>query len=275
VPNVWFVRDLGAKSSARMLDVLLYYCIICRLAFSFPSHSLNPSIVGCDTKQGTTTSTPYPLSPLNLLYSSTTTFPTMGSFLSMSVSSSAIDSSAWLHFLAGALVPTVAWFFLRRPASVTGATVDNMEDDDEFDDDDDDEDGSPETNISSSPKDWGPQDAPYKMVLCINLELGMGKGKMAAQCGHATLGAYKRAMKRCPNAVKWWERMGCAKIAVKCPTELEMHSVFELAVAKDIPLYMVEDAGRTQIAAGSRTVLGLGPAPTHVFEGVTSHLKLM
>ena len=44
---------------------------------------------------------------------------------------------------------------------------------------------------------------------------------------------------------------------------------------KGIPYCLIEDAGRTQIAAGSRTVLGLGPAPVRCFEGVTSHLKLM
>lgn len=35
------------------------------------------------------------------------------------------------------------------------------------------------------------------------------------------------------------------------------------------------DAGHTQIAAGSRTVLALGPAPNWAFEGISSHLKLM
>ncbi|CAM9938502.1 unnamed protein product [Ectocarpus sp. 8 AP-2014] len=35
------------------------------------------------------------------------------------------------------------------------------------------------------------------------------------------------------------------------------------------------DAGHTQIAAGSRTVLALGPAPVWAFEGISSHLKLM
>jgi peptidyl-tRNA hydrolase len=41
-----------------------------------------------------------------------------------------------------------------------------------------------------------------------------------------------------------------------------------------MPVYLVEDAGRTQIAAGSRTVLGIF-GPVAVFEGVTDHLKLM
>lgn len=103
----------------------------------------------------------------------------------------------------------------------------------------------------------------------------MGKGKIAAQCCHAAVGCYKRAKKQCPRAVQAWEHTGCAKIALKCPTQDEMESIAVAAVEKDIPAYLVEDAGRTQIAAGSRTVLGLGPAPASVFEGVTSHLKLM
>ena len=78
-----------------------------------------------------------------------------------------------------------------------------------------------------------------------------------------------------PGGVKAWEYTGCAKIAVKCPTEAEMEEIRSKAVQAGIPCYLVEDAGRTQIAAGSRTVVGLGPAPVKVFEGITSHLKLM
>lgn len=122
---------------------------------------------------------------------------------------------------------------------------------------------------------WGYTDAPYKMVLCVNQELTMGKGKMAAQCCHAAVGCYKRASKQCPEGLRAWEVSGCAKIALKCPTQDELELIAARAMERGIPICLVEDAGRTQIAAGSRTVLGLGPAPTHVFEGITSHLKLM
>jgi peptidyl-tRNA hydrolase, PTH2 family len=113
------------------------------------------------------------------------------------------------------------------------------------------------------------------MILLVNMELTMGKGKIAAQVGHAAVGCYKRAQRQCPGGLAAWERTGCAKIALKCPTQDELEQVAILALERDIPLYLVEDAGRTQIAAGSRTVLGLGPAPTHVFEGLTDHFKLM
>ena len=118
------------------------------------------------------------------------------------------------------------------------------------------------------------KDAPYKMVLVINMELKMGKGKIAAQCGHASVGCYKRALKMCPAGLRAWEMTGCAKIALKCPTEEEMHTIYDKALAKGLPMYLVEDAGRTQIAAGSRTVLGI-LGPTYVFDGLTSDLKLM
>jgi PTH2 family peptidyl-tRNA hydrolase len=112
------------------------------------------------------------------------------------------------------------------------------------------------------------------MVLLVNQELTMGKGKMAAQCCHAAVGCYKRAQIQCPKALRAWEYSGCAKIALKCPTQEEMELIAARAHSMDVPLYLVMDAGRTQIAAGSRTVLGLF-GPTSVFQGLTDHLKLM
>ena len=202
--------------------------------------------------------------------------------------------------LAGALVPTVAYLLLRNNLDnnvlsrigfgavqsknvTTKGDDDNNNNDDDCDDDessgqlsldDDDEDDNPPTTGSTLCRDWGMKDAPYKMVLCVNTDLAMGKGKIAAQCCHAAVGCYKRAVKNCPGAIRAWEYTGCAKIAVKCPSIDEMLLIAAKAKSLDIPFYLVEDAGRTQIAPGSKTVLGLF-GPVHVFEGVTDHLKLM
>jgi peptidyl-tRNA hydrolase len=192
------------------------------------------------------------------------------------MASSPTSNSQWLYFLAGALLPSLALLLLRRPQPppppVTTTSKEDDDDDDDSSSDDEDMDGVVEGGPSSK---WGHDDAPYKLVLCVNQELSMGKGKIAAQCCHAAVGCYKRASKQCPQAVKAWEVSGCAKIALKCPTQDELELIAAKAMERDIPIYLVEDAGRTQIAAGSRTVLGLGPAPTWVFEEVTSHLKLM
>jgi peptidyl-tRNA hydrolase len=56
-------------------------------------------------------------------------------------------------------------------------------------------------------------------------------GKIAAQVGHAAVGCYKRAKRQCPSALSAWERTGCAKIAVKCPTEEEMEIIYAKALS--------------------------------------------
>lgn len=118
-------------------------------------------------------------------------------------------------------------------------------------------------------------DAPYKLILCVNNSLGMGKGKIAAQCCHSTLGAYKLAMRYCPSAVRHWEYTGQAKVAVRVDKEEEMFELQSKAMAAGLVTYFIQDEGRTQIAAGSRTVLAIGPAPVHCFLGITDHLKLL
>ncbi|CAD7940566.1 unnamed protein product [Amoebophrya sp. A25] len=116
-----------------------------------------------------------------------------------------------------------------------------------------------------------------KMVLVVRQDLGMQKGKIAAQCGHAVLGAYQKAMssEAGRGRVRQWERFGQAKIALKCNTEEEMQNLERSAKKQGLCTYVVHDAGRTQIAAGSATVLAVGPAPASQVDQVTGGLKLL
>jgi len=57
----------------------------------------------------------------------------------------------------------------------------------------------------------------HKMVFGIRQDLKMAKGKAAAQCCHACLGAYKQAKKKNPDAVRNWSRAGQKKITVTLP----------------------------------------------------------
>jgi peptidyl-tRNA hydrolase len=47
------------------------------------------------------------------------------------------------------------------------------------------------------------------------------------------------------------------------------------AMSLGICARIIHDAGRTQIASGSATVLGVGPAPKSMVDQVTKHLKLL
>ncbi|CAE7232262.1 unnamed protein product [Rhizoctonia solani] len=100
-----------------------------------------------------------------------------------------------------------------------------------------------------------------KLVLVVRTDLGMTKGKVAAQCGHATLACYKALSAANPTLVRHWERFGQPKIALKCDSEEELLLLQATAQSLSLCARSIQDAGRTQIAAGSRTVLGIGPEP--------------
>ncbi|KAH0838577.1 peptidyl-tRNA hydrolase 2 [Lanmaoa asiatica] len=114
-----------------------------------------------------------------------------------------------------------------------------------------------------------------KLVLVVRTDLKMTQGKIAAQCGHATLACYKALMKTNPKLVQHWERTGQAKIALKASSEEELLELEAIAKSLNLCARSILDAGRTQIAAGSRTVLGIGPAPAELINQVTGHLKLL
>ena len=129
-------------------------------------------------------------------------------------------------------------------------------------------------------------DETYKMLMIFNMELyklssktnemkavKMSPGKAAAQSGHATLGAYRRGMRLCPNAVRDWLRIGQMKITVKCPSVQELLELQEQCAAAGLNTYLIRDAGHTEIEPGSRTVLAVGPAPASAMDPLTRHLK--
>ncbi|KAK9463981.1 peptidyl-tRNA hydrolase 2 [Lipomyces oligophaga] len=114
----------------------------------------------------------------------------------------------------------------------------------------------------------------HKMILVVRTDLGMTKGKAAAQCCHAALGCYKRALKRAPNILRIWESHGQPKITLQTKTEEALEIFRAQAESLGITHCLIHDAGRTQIAAGSATVLGLGPAPKSKLDMITGELKL-
>lgn len=115
----------------------------------------------------------------------------------------------------------------------------------------------------------------YKLVLVVRTDLSMGKGKIAAQCGHAAVGAYEKALKLDPDSLKVWKMTGQAKIALKTDSVDEIKQIADNAKKMGLITSLIRDAGRTQIAANSITVLGVGPAPKDVIDKVTGHLKLL
>ncbi|XP_009118990.1 peptidyl-tRNA hydrolase 2, mitochondrial isoform X1 [Brassica rapa] len=114
----------------------------------------------------------------------------------------------------------------------------------------------------------------FKMVLVARNDLKMGKGKIAAQCSHATLGLYKKLLRRAPKALNRWENCAQPKVVVKIESEEEMLALRERAKSLKLPTHITIDAGKTQIAPDSRTVMAI-LGPVDVVDDVTGGLKLM
>ncbi|KAL4218129.1 hypothetical protein ACF0H5_022865 [Mactra antiquata] len=117
----------------------------------------------------------------------------------------------------------------------------------------------------------------YKMVLIVNMELNMGVGKVAAQCAHAALALHRIMIENTDKfgeMVMSWEQFGETKIVLKGDNAAQLKELAQKAESVGIPNYLVHDAGRTQIAAGSQTVLGIiGKIDT--VDSISGKLKLL
>ncbi|EOY29763.1 Peptidyl-tRNA hydrolase II (PTH2) family protein isoform 2 [Theobroma cacao] len=114
-----------------------------------------------------------------------------------------------------------------------------------------------------------------KMVLVVRQDLKMKSGKIASQCAHAATGMYAELMKSDRSLLRQWEDCGQPKIVVTCRNQQEMNKLREAAENIGLPTFVVADAGRTQVSAGSKTVLAIGPGPKVAVDSVTGKLNLL
>lgn len=66
-----------------------------------------------------------------------------------------------------------------------------------------------------------------------------------------------------------WLYRAQAKITLKVDNEKDMDAIAAAARAAGIAVCAIEDAGRTEVEPGTRTVLGIGPAPKADIDKIT------
>ncbi|CCK68686.1 aminoacyl-tRNA hydrolase KNAG_0B02440 [Huiozyma naganishii CBS 8797] len=170
-----------------------------------------------------------------------------------------------------AAVSLATGFYIGQ--SVTGpAPVADLEDDEESEEE--------EEEYAVDSRELNEVPGEVRMALVVRQDLGMQRGKIAAQCCHAAVACYRLIAadpareSYNPQLLNRWLRGGQAKITLKCPDKGSLDELYAAAIALGVNASVVHDAGRTQIAAGSATVLGLGPAPKSVLDQITGDLKL-
>ncbi|WWC91882.1 peptidyl-tRNA hydrolase [Kwoniella dendrophila CBS 6074] len=114
-----------------------------------------------------------------------------------------------------------------------------------------------------------------KLILVVNDELKMTKGKIAAQAGHATLACALTLKEANPRLFRAWQNQGQPKIALRCANTEELEILAAQARSLNLCARTIRDAGRTQVAPGSKTVVGIGPGPARLINTVTGKLKLL
>jgi len=114
-----------------------------------------------------------------------------------------------------------------------------------------------------------------KLVCIVNQSLKMGKGKIAAQVGHASVESFLRTGSTHPHLLDAWLASGQKKICLKAKDEDVFETLITQAKRDNIPFHLIRDAGHTQIPSGSKTVLALGPYGEEELDSITGELKLL
>lgn len=124
-----------------------------------------------------------------------------------------------------------------------------------------------------------------KQLIIIRKELGMSKGKLAAQASHASLGAVlKMAQKEGKNysldcehnqVLDAWLNGSFAKVALAVQSEEELEKCYQLAQEHGFPCAYIVDNGTTVFnGVKTPTCLGVGPVESDKLDTVFGELKL-
>lgn len=112
-----------------------------------------------------------------------------------------------------------------------------------------------------------------KLTLVVRTDLGMGRGKIAAQAAHAAVTAALATIAT-PDFTAWL-RDGQPKVVLRATSQEHLHAIAEQAAASGLPVQVIHDAGRTQVAEGTPTCCAIGPAAADRIDAVTSELSLL
>jgi peptidyl-tRNA hydrolase len=111
-----------------------------------------------------------------------------------------------------------------------------------------------------------------KQVIVVDRSLALPPGKMAAQVAHAAILAFLQAE---PALQRGWYETGMAKIVLTCASPDALRKLADAARTAGLATAVVADAGRTVVAAGTVTCLGIGPDAADRIDPITGGLALL
>jgi len=114
----------------------------------------------------------------------------------------------------------------------------------------------------------------YKQVIVARAELNLSRGKWCAQAAHASVMATEEARRHHRSWYKMWLEEGQRKVVLQVASPEELRRLKAMADKGGMPTAMVADYGLTEVAPGTVTCIGIGPAPNGLVDKVTGSLAL-
>lgn len=111
-----------------------------------------------------------------------------------------------------------------------------------------------------------------KQVILVRIDLKMPKGKMAAQCAHASVDA---AFKTDKKLMHEWITQGMKKVVLRVDSLKELLEYKRKADDAGLVTGLITDAGKTVFNHPETTCLAIGPYEEKKIDTITGDLRLV
>ena len=120
--------------------------------------------------------------------------------------------------------------------------------------------------------------AAVKQVICYRRDLKMRKGKIAAQCAHASMavffqrdrGGVDELVLPLDGPMATWAKGSSGKVVLSVDDEEALLEVHQEARARGLPTALITDSGRTEFGGvPTRTAVAVGPAVVEEIDAIT------
>ncbi len=113
-----------------------------------------------------------------------------------------------------------------------------------------------------------------RMAVVFRTDIDIPRGKAEVQAGHAFLMSFMNVANRDQASCDAYLSSGQMKISFDCDGVDEINRIAEIAKRREVPHYIVIDAGHTVFEGPTVTCIGIGPTTKTHINAITRGLSM-